>query len=138
MQGRVPPGKASRLLPKSGHRPVMRLVEDSLPIPSGVGTNKESRKQLPAEIRDFQIRMQGKIRLFFEMTKLPTRRKLPNQHQARQYRSAFFGVPQTRTERTYQPPKESRAFLHVGRRYRLEGKIRTSFFHSTLAPIPIV
>ncbi|MCE2056021.1 hypothetical protein HAX54_043929 [Datura stramonium] len=46
--GRVPPGKASRLLPKSGHRPVMRLVEDSLPIPSGVGTNKESRKQLPA------------------------------------------------------------------------------------------
>lgn len=68
----------------------MRLVEDSLPIPSGVGTNKESRKQLPAEIRDFQIRMQGKIRLFFEMTKLPTRRKLPNQHQARQYRSAFF------------------------------------------------
>ena len=45
MQGRLPPGKASRLLPKSGHRPVMRLVEDSLPIPSGVGTNKESRKQ---------------------------------------------------------------------------------------------
>ncbi|KAH0781506.1 hypothetical protein KY290_001104 [Solanum tuberosum] len=48
MQGRVPPGKASRLLPKSGHRLVMRLVEDSLPMPSEVGTNKESRKQLLA------------------------------------------------------------------------------------------
>jgi len=44
MQGRVPPGKASRLLPKSGHRPVMRLVEDSLPIPSGVGTNALIRR----------------------------------------------------------------------------------------------
>ncbi|MCD7471514.1 hypothetical protein HAX54_011997 [Datura stramonium] len=48
MQGRVPPGKASRLLPKSGHRPVMRLVEDSLPIPRGVGqpTRSDLRNSL--------------------------------------------------------------------------------------------
>lgn len=34
----------------------MRLVEDSLPIPSGVGTNKESRKQLPAIRRSTTLR----------------------------------------------------------------------------------
>lgn len=52
----------------------------SIRITNGRGTNGHQ------EIHDLKIRMQGKINisLFFEMTQHPTRRKLPNQHQAGQ------------------------------------------------------
>lgn len=81
-------GKASRLLPKSGHRPVMRLVEDSLP--SGVGTNKESRKQLPAIRRSTTLRSACKGRSAYSLRWQSSPLDANCRINTRQYRSAFF------------------------------------------------
>lgn len=128
MQGRVPPGKASRLLPKSGHRPVMRLVEDSLPIPSGVGTNKESRKQLPAIRRSTTFRSACKGRSAYSLRWQSSPLDANCRINTRQYRSAFFDRRSPDQNWKDIPAPEGLAFLHVGRRYRLEEKIRTAFF----------